>query len=700
MTSTQPLAIVGSPSTNSHITLDLLESATGHPLVGQLLYLEQTMNDCTELALGTVTEVTTNNRWHTDASFRGVIRERGEIPGMSGDVGDTRAASINLQATYRQHDPVGPWSAGGPSFRMSPATGTKVRQVSNSLVADLVSTTPDLHYLGNLHDTDVRAPFNMRDFSGDRGAYHLATFGMTGSGKTGFSSYLLASLMRHPRLGMIIIDPQGQWSGEAGLPFSVQAWAAEIGRDVVVRRIAEDLRMDKDASLFGQLLSKTRFLPELMKMSAETQELVTDEIVKVTRATSGWEEMSTPAFLDALLTGLMQPHVLRNVYADLSRRERLLTALAEVRGEAPTHDCEGNPATPGQYAMPSEAVMQQRRDDVIAQLLPLHNLFASHNPAGAPRHSLWGAIKSVFDSDPTKPAPVLILDMSTAAGVSWLDLALADDDQLAAAEATRILDQDAIKAAILRRTCQTLKNASEDAFRDGTTLNTMVVLDEAWRYAPPPHTVTEPEIKELSNDLAGYARDTRKFGIGWFYITQSPRSLNPDIWDQLAVRFIGYGLAGADLAKVGEVLDTTDHLNLYRGFAPPDARTPRQYPFMISGPVSPLSLTRAPLFIDAPTNFDDFRVANASWIEPLRLALGQQVLTGTPARPATGRPRPATSSKVTSTGSTSVRARRGLEQVRQHRATGGVDPAAGVGLATGTGFGTSLSEIDDDTPPF
>ncbi|NAZ84508.1 hypothetical protein GTR02_22145, partial [Kineococcus sp. R8] len=129
---------------------------------------------------------------------------------------------------------------------------------------------------------------------------------------------------------------------------------------------------------------------------------------------------------------------------------------------------------------------------------------------------------------------------------------LGPGEQAGAVEALRVLDQDSIKAAILRKACRTLKEASEAAFRLGETLNTMVVFDQAWRYAPPLHLATDEEIKALSADLAGYFRDTRKFGIGWMLISQSPRSVNADCWDQMAVRLMGYGLGGADLAKVAE----------------------------------------------------------------------------------------------------------------------------------------------------
>lgn len=695
------LAVVGSPSTNAHVSLDLLTAATQQPLVGSMLYVEQQMAEGTELALGTVTEVTTTNKWHSDPVLRGIIKDTGEIPGMSGDVGDTRAASVNLQACYRRPHGQARWVQAGPSFRMSPGTGTPVRRLGNDLVAQLIAGTENLHYLGHLHGTDVRAPFNIRDFSGSRGAFHMGVFGATGSGKTAMSAYVLGSQMRHPDLGMIIIDPQGQWSTEQDLPFSLQGWAAEMGREVVVRRVSEDLRLDKDATLFGELLSKTRFLKELMKMSAETQDLLTDEIVKALRAIGDWDSRTSEDLLDTLLRALRAPHVLRNVYADLTRKERLLLALSEVLGEEPTEDAEGGQVVPGQYVMAPQAVLDQRKAEVLTQFTPLHNLFAATNPNGGKRHSLWGTVQSVFQRPDGVPAPLVILDMSTAAGVSWLDEALAGEDLAQAMAALRILDQDTIKAAILRRTCVTLKNASEDAFRGGKNLNTMVVFDEAWRYAPPPQNASEEEIRELSKDLAGYARDTRKFGIGWFYITQTPRSLNNDIWDQLAVRVIGYGLSGGELAKVGETLDGTDHLALYRAFAPPDATQPRVYPFMMTGPVSPLSFTKAPIFVAAPTDFDDFRAANRAWIEPLRLSLGFQVVSGAPTRPTANAPRKRPTMTSPPAGKAPTRrAEEDAARVRQHASTGGVDPKAGVGLSTDAGFSGGLSAIDSDEPPF
>ncbi|NYD24860.1 Hint domain-containing protein [Kineococcus aurantiacus] len=168
------------------MTLDLLDTAVHEPLVGSMLLLTQPSGGGEELALGTVTEVTTMNQWHSQPLLRGVVKARGHIPGMSGDLGDVRAASIKLQACYKRNafGQPQPWVQAGPSLRMSPPTGTAVRRVTNEVLDELMSGEEDLHYLGHLHGTaDVRIPLSIRDFSGDRGAFHAGLFGMSGSGK-------------------------------------------------------------------------------------------------------------------------------------------------------------------------------------------------------------------------------------------------------------------------------------------------------------------------------------------------------------------------------------------------------------------------------------------------------------------------------------------------------------------------------------
>jgi len=699
--SARQVAAVGSPSTHAEVTLDLLDAANQMPLVGSMLFLTTPLEGGEEFALGTVTGVTTTNTWHANPLMRGVVKTTGRIPGMSGDAGDVRDARVRIQAVYRRHETDGamsPWTQSGPSLRMSPPTGSPVRLVSNDVIDHLMCSEPDLHYLGTLHSSGgVRLPLSIRDFASERGAYHLGIFGMSGSGKSALSAYLFAGQMRHRDHGMIIIDPQGQWASETGLPFSLQEFAAEMGREVIVRRVSEDLRLEKDAPLFAELLGKTRFTAEITKMSPETAEYLFDEVVKILRKRKDWDTEDSGQLLSEILVGLNEDSVLGRIYSAQDRQARLAAALDELLDDA------------------------DRMRDLMKQFQPLHNLFSPTNPAGGKRHSMWGTISHVFDKTARKgrPAPLLILDMSTSGQVSWVSTLLADEqDQRDMLDALRVLDQDNVKAAILRKACRTLKEASESAFREGETLNTMVVFDEAWRYAPPPREAADDEIKALSTDLAGYFRDTRKFGVGWCLISQSPRSINGDCWDQMSIRVLGYGLGGADLAKVSEQMDDPDHLKLYRAFASPESTKPRVYPFMILGPVSPLAFTKAPVFVAAYTDFDDFRRDNDHWLTEARLSLGLPVLSGTPKRAGMAGPVRAVRTPGASpigvrvaparprTGSTTTRQALGMgnadvARVRAHAANGGVDAGQATGLSNDGGIGGGLGSIDDDEPiPF
>ena len=122
-----------------------------------------------------------------------------------------------------------------------------------------------------------------------------------------------------------------------------------------------------------------------------------------------------------------------------------------------------------------------------------------------------------------------------------------------------------------------------------------------------PHSDDKARIRQ-------YARQTRKLGLGWFFITQTPSDLNPGIWDQLAVRVVGYGLGGSDLRRIEEHVDDPEALRLYRSFPHPRSTDPRQYPFMLLGTVSPLSFTKAPVFLFVYTSFTNLQRDNHHWI--------------------------------------------------------------------------------------
>jgi len=489
---------------------------------------------------------------------------------------------------------------------------------------------------------------------------YLAGESMIPTHNTQCVAMMLASQMRHEQHGIIIVDPQGQWASEEGMVFSVQGFAAELGREVIVRRISSDLRLAKDAPLMTNLLKHTRLVVELGLKHENTEDIVWYEITKALRNRDDWTKDNSGDLLKSILEYLAEDGPANRVYTTPDNAKRFQQRVQDVLDDA------------GLFK------------EALHQFSPVHNLFQAKNPSGNERHDLKRTLMSVFDRVGGGPAPLLILDMSSMA-LPGMD----EEVDEGAERAYEILEKDTVKAAVLRNLFHTLKIASEDKFRSGTNLNTLVVLDEAWRYAAPTIKVDEEELQQLSKDLAGYARDTRKFGIGWLYISQSTRSVNLDIWDQMTVRLFGYGLNGADLEKMAEVIDDRSVLRLYRSSGNP--RSTGVYPFMMAGPVSPLAANATPVMLQVYTSFQAFRDDNYPWIRPIRERMGLNVASGDPSSPR-GMRAGALKPRSAAVGSGNLRKDiiDSSKAVRDNRAAGGMkDP---------TGFGDSLSDIDDDVP--
>lgn len=573
---TEDVGLVGSPSTTGKVTVDILEEAISNPLHGDLVYLSHPMNEKCLVAIGTVTDIKTTNRWHEDENMRGVLKRYGSLPHLSG-IGDVRTAEVLVQAAYLAEDAnpsVGepPIEAGG-ALTMSPTTGATVARVTDAFLSQLLRRHKDeIIYLGQIHRSTVRLPLTIKHFGrGDGGsgeAYHTGIFGMTGSGKSALAAYLLAAQLRHPSLGILVIDPQGQFTSEEGLPFSLQEWAEAQGRQVRTYAIARDLRLMKDAYLLGDLLGLTRFFKDLLTIKGgENRESAVAEFTRILQGVKDWETQPADDVLRALLSGLAgDPQAVQRVYSSTQAQARLVGAINAMLTQ---------PAT---FELAAEIFR------------PLHSLFTDRNSAGGTRHSIYRVLEDVL-----KPAdtgrPLLIIDFSSAG--------FADE----------LLESTQVKARILRVVCSTVNREAEVLYGKGTSLNVLVVFDEAQRFAS--EAPEDDESQQLAAKLVDYVRTTRKYGLGWMFITQEIGSLRRGIYGQLRVRCFGYGLtSGTELQRLRETIGDPSALDLYRSFVDPAAISPSQYPFMLTGPVSPLSFTGAPVFLSVYTNFDDFKQDN------------------------------------------------------------------------------------------
>jgi hypothetical protein len=569
------IGTVGSPSTTSQVTVDVAAQATSTTLLGDLVALTHRLDDERYLlALGTVAEIETRNRWHEDPNMRGVVKLYGYLPHLSAS-GDTRTATVVVQAVYQTDAPEPPFRSmpeeSSGALGMSPTTGVPVRRVDDKTVQALVTRhAHEIVYMGYVYRTRVGLPLYVRDFAGEHtdGAFHMGVFGRNGSGKTALAVYLLAAQMRHKSLGVLVFDTQGQWRSQAGFPLDLQSWATSMGRPVQVVSIAEDLRLPTWATTFTELLEDTQFFRHLTIRHADNRQIAIAEMTRLLRDTQDWADQDPDVLLRNLLASLAgDEQALTRIFNTKTPRERLRDALTRLL------------SNPRDF------------EELAALFRQVHNVFAPTNPAQGPRRPLADLLAEVVGSSGRGPAPYVVVDLSASSGLAWLD-----DSQT--------------KARLIRVMTRTLLDQSERRWRQtGKPINTSVVFEEAHRFAS-----ARPEGEQaalLSARLVDYVRTTRKYGLGWMFITQEISALSPAIYHQLRIRAFGYGLTtGSDLTRLTDEVGRGPALELYKSFPDPRAMTDKTYPFMLTGPVSPLSFTSAPVFLEVHTDIADFHTAN------------------------------------------------------------------------------------------
>lgn len=706
------VATVASPSSCDRLDLILLHASATQPLLGAMLAVDVPFSDgSTEVCLGTITAIETVNAL---ADPRGVMASH-----IAADSGsnltrasqDTRRVVMKVEAVFRGTP--GSWKRWSSTLSNSPATGTRVRVLDQATADDLMADENTVGCVGHLRGSDhVRLPLTLSDFSGPRGATHLAFLGATGSGKSSVAAMVLATMMRHPQMGFIVLDPQSQWSSEHGLPISLQGVAAALGRKVTVARISQSLRLQKDAPMFLQLLQESGFFRHLAFGAgaddniAAAREVLTAALgrtqdVHSACGTADWTDADSTALLRYLLQTLYDILPTGTVYAGRDQQDRVGATLhrpeCDSRGE-PIPQAMLDRLPPGAL----DAGGSERFDQLLEIFAAIHQLWLPYNAAGLAqiaagtpagelgeeyqRRSAWGLLAEALRPPDGAPAPLLILDLSA--------------DATASDKAAEILDSTDVKARIMHQLVTTTKRAGQQGFKNGYVHNTCWIVDEAWQWCGPVDSRTQSEaVVALSNEWAASARDVRKFGIGIALITQSTTSIRDDVWRQLSVLFVGYGLHdSADLKRLGNRMSDA-HVQLYKA-APPPAATGRYVWCCIGGSVTGLSFGPNPVFVEAFTDAHAWLDANQHWITELRQRYLHCLPTGDAGGSLTV---PPTRPPITDASSAAHTA---VTDARTRPVAAGVltsfRPAAStaaVSSPTSRRWATS-SRIDDDRPPF
>src|SRR2546421_4270642 len=128
-----------------------------------------------------------------------------------------------------------------------------------------------------------------------------------------------------------------------------------------------------------------------------------------------------------------------------------------------------------------------------------------------------------------------------------------------------------LQRRILAKLLNVLVTRASQTISTGQGANVLVLLDEAHRHAPSGHLDSGSQAEVLRNVLRRAVRETRKYGVGWFLISQTLGGIDNEILQQLRILFFGFGLAlGDEYRKLGEFAGGDKRaMELYQSFRDP-----------------------------------------------------------------------------------------------------------------------------------
>ena len=563
------IGVIGSPSSTGELALDILGTAVNRKLVGELALFRYLQDNHRHYALGQITDVTLRNVWHEDPTMRSLIRLKGRVDAVS-ERQDTHLGGMIVSAVF---------AAGQDGYRPSilgtvPATGTPTHLVDDAVLTELLSPYRDqIFYLGHVYGSKPKLPLWFKHFDPGRDgageAYHLGIFGRTGSGKSVLAKMILLAYARYPKMALFVIDPQGEFAkeargeavpGEFRLP--MKQLLKSLGKPATVLSVQE-LVLDR-WDLFAQILYESPFFEQLSIPKGENRELATS----------------------ALADRLQRKGV---TLKDLHTRGAFDTAW-EILGDEKTQKVfYRSDASRARF----QSMYQEAKRDLFfsAYWVPVSQLFREDRTGV---RTVDAVLYDVFNLD-VQRRPLVIIDLSAerAQGVFW---------------------NDTIQALVVKRVLEGVRFAAERSYRENRGLNTLVFIDEAHRLAPQESPENE-ERKAVRGMLIDAARTTRKYGVGWLFVSQTLSSLHREIVGQLRISFFGFGLSmGSEFQALRELVGGRGKaLDLYQLFRDPHSSfdiASREYSFMTIGPVSPLSFAGTPLFFNAFNTPEEFLAAN------------------------------------------------------------------------------------------
>lgn len=559
------LGTIGSPSSTIELTLDILESSVTRQLVGELAVFRYLQDSKNHYAIGQIIEIALKNFLLEDPTIKSVARKRGSVNPISG-IQDVHIGKLLCSAIFTSSDDLVEPSLLGTV----PPTGTYVYQVDDDILNTILEKQRNsLLYLGNSYGSKTKLPMWFKHFDyGENGAgeaYHLGIFGITGSGKSTLAKMILTAYSKFQQMGLLVLDPVGEFSKSFATvngsnidkeydnsysDFNMKKIMNFLNKQVVSINV-RNLVLDR-WSLFEEILLESQIFHQLT-IKGPNKGFAVDALIPKLRNKTTLPKLIKRESFDLFMSELRKEEIQLLIFSTPEPRKRLNNLVSSM-------DERNLDNLYSHYWVPICSLFEDRPDAIT--------------------------IDNLLEKFTWKLKPLIVVDLS---------------EQTAHNMQLRYWNET-IQSLILKRLLKGLVSLGEKTWQKNTSLNTLVVLDEAHRYARKDE-FSESNLEQLRLTLLDAVRTTRKYGLGWLFISTSLSSIHRDILQQLRIMFFGFGLSlGNDLVTLRELISDEKAIDLYRTFTDPASSfnsKSRKYSFMTQGPVSPLSFSGAPFFFNA-----------------------------------------------------------------------------------------------------
>lgn len=663
--SKERIGVIGSPSITTKLTLDVSGEATDKRLVGSFcgfVFSQEGTNQC---ALGQITEVKLKNPWLEDSTIKGLIRRKGRVDPLTERHDTHTAEMIISAVFAEKNNEIKQSSLAtvpstGTSIHL--LAEEEDNDVFDYL---LKQYKEELFYLGYVYESKLLLPMWFRHFGKNedgekRGvgeAYHIGIFGKTGSGKSVLAKMAMLGYARNPEMSIFIIDPQGEFSKDIKKKDDVLELKDKLGdlnkdvkpysafdlvlsgwnvfkkvlmeseflyrlgiidssnrsraADVIISGLKGEVKKDKSSDQLSltntkNTTSKNNYIPEFKANKRDSFERIWDLL--------NYEKEDK--------TGKIQYPILSKIYSGKDYQERIKSAVEygdkdefykywlgitklftkEDRWNAIYIDSLIDKVV-GQYTIRISDERNKKAKNTEVQILQNNNTIKTlktdtngecvFKPEKSGKYDVKTkegyTVKvnhkkqNYFNVKDINQKPVIIIDLSKEE--------LPED----------IFWNETIQSIVIKELLSQLTISAEKKYKNNEYLNTLVIFDEAHRFVPREKFEDNEEKEEVKKYLTDAIKTTRKYGLGWMFISQTLSSLHKDIINQLRVYIFGFGLAwGTELQSLKEIIGGNKlAIDLYQTFKDPQTSDIGSYPFMTVGPVSPLSFSSTPLFLTA-----------------------------------------------------------------------------------------------------